>query len=83
MIGGCDHRARPPGPRGNALPYPASAPLFTHSAMSTTVASDYGLFTDCVKGRCGFWAEAKRLGSTATWFRHALAVADETRRNHE
>lgn len=48
--------------------------------MFTTVAADYRLFTGCVKARRGFWSEAEKLAKTADWFRHALAVTDQTRR---
>ncbi|WP_205970931.1 hypothetical protein [Paraburkholderia sp. Tr-20389] len=67
---------------GHALPYPALAPVVTPGPMSTTVAADYRLFIDCVKARRGFWSEAGKLARTADGYRHALAVADQTRRSH-
>ncbi|MBK5054435.1 hypothetical protein IQ289_39415 [Burkholderia sp. R-70006] len=67
---------------GDALPYPALAPVVTPSPMSTTVAAEYQLFIDCVKARRGFWSEAEKLSRTAGRYRHALATADQTRRNH-
>ena len=50
---------------GNALPYPALAPVVKPSPVSTTVAADYRLFIDCVKARRGFWSEAGKLARTA------------------
>jgi hypothetical protein len=50
--------------------------------MSTTVATEYRLFIDCVTARRGFWSEAEKLSTTAGRYRHALATADQTRRNH-
>ncbi|WP_345816656.1 hypothetical protein AAGS40_27140 (plasmid) [Paraburkholderia sp. PREW-6R] len=64
---------------GNALPYPALAPVVKPSPMSTTVAADYRLFIDCVKARRGFWTDAEELARTAGRYRHALEVADQTR----
>ncbi|MFM0515454.1 hypothetical protein, partial [Paraburkholderia sp. RL17-373-BIF-A] len=70
---------------GNALPYPAMAPVVEPSPMSTTVAADYELFIDCVKARRGFWTEAEKLTSAASgtvtrwqWrTRHDATMGDE------
>jgi hypothetical protein len=51
--------------------------------MSTTITAGYRLFIDCGKARHGFRSEAGKLARTADWYRHALAVADQTRRNHK
>ncbi|WOD13970.1 hypothetical protein [Paraburkholderia kirstenboschensis] len=50
---------------GDALPYPARAPMVIPSPMSTTIAAEYQLLIDSVKARRGFWSEAGKLASAA------------------